>query len=108
FTSSSTNFIYKSKYGYESTYIQSYSRYIKWDSSGGKSGFTFLRTQVKNLCTLQERLAELELKKEEMEKVSQVFKTVIIVLVIPPQLCDKTISNEEDCAFGLVFSTREE
>ncbi|CAG8761494.1 7697_t:CDS:2, partial [Gigaspora rosea] len=57
---------------------------------------------------VSERLAELELKKEEMEKVSQVFKTVMIAPVIPPQLCDNTIPDEEDCAFGLVFSTGEE
>jgi hypothetical protein len=58
--------------------------------------------KLKTLCILQGRLAELELKKEEIEKVSRVFKTVMIAPVIPPQLRDNNIPDEDDCEVGKI------
>ncbi|CAG8501415.1 14331_t:CDS:10 [Gigaspora rosea] len=64
FTGGSTNFVCKiycadqfdslrRKCGCESTYIQSLSRCIKWDSSGGKSGSAFLKTRDDRLVMKQ-------------------------------------------------------
>ncbi|CAG8789770.1 11562_t:CDS:2, partial [Gigaspora margarita] len=70
-------------------------------------GFTLLAVQTKEELIKEipkevlERLAKLELKKGKIEKVSQVFKTVMIALVILSQLYDNTISDEKDYAFGL-------
>ncbi|KAF0464781.1 1-phosphatidylinositol-3-phosphate 5-kinase [Gigaspora margarita] len=64
FSGNSTNFVCKiycadqfdslrRKCGCESTYIQSLSRCIKWDSSGGKSGSAFLKTRDDRLVMKQ-------------------------------------------------------
>jgi hypothetical protein len=43
--------------------------------------------QLKALCILQEQLTQLEMKKEDIEKAGQAFKTVMIAPVIPSWLC---------------------
>lgn len=71
-----------------------------------------LTEEIEVLCILQEQLTRLEMKKEDIEKISQVLKTVMIAPIIPPHLQNEGNNSrlkdkfnvEKEITYNKIFS----